>query len=249
LLRYLVDCPRALTKRSLAAGTCALTFGLRVFQSSNAAWANVTGNIGTGIFPGATKVLNRTSNTLQPCTKELCPLAVASAQAQQLVNFAPLYTVYRSQMLLATAVTGEAMGGMFSLTSFMLSLIPVAYLTALAAALGSFHPSSGPNTSASLTPSSSPFDPQPLAAIGYDVNDTLAYLPAAFSAMTHSNQLQDIALPGASYYRCGSVGTASQLHMLHDFLETTAGIRTGTARPMDKSCTKQMRAWACNICD
>jgi hypothetical protein len=193
---------------TLAAGTCAVAFGFGVYQSSNAGWANVTGNIATGIFPGATRVLNRTSNTLQPCTKELCPLAVASAQTNQLVNFAPLYVVYRTQMLLAPTITGEGYKGMESLMQFMASQIPASYLTPLRKALGLIRPPANAPASAAPAPPAgspaSPFNLQPLVDIGYHLADTVSFLPAAFSATTHSNQLQDIELHGAAYFRCAS---------------------------------------------
>jgi hypothetical protein len=190
----------------LSAGSCAITFGMTVFRASNAGWANVTGNIGTGIFPGTTQVLDRTSNALQPCTKALYPLAVASAQTKQLVNFAPLYVVYRTQMLLAPTITGEAIAGTGSLLTFMSSRVPAAFITPLLTALGMLSPATNVAASnASAPPASSPaspFNPQPLVAIGYNVGDTIAYLSAAFSGIVHSNQLQDIALPGAAYFRC-----------------------------------------------
>jgi hypothetical protein len=108
------------------AGKCAITFSTYQCRGSNKPWPNVTGNIGSALFPGSLRVLNRASNTLEPCTKQLCPTAAMSSQTKQLVNFAPLYTVYRFHYILADTATVGAMGAAYSFyPSSLLQISPV----------------------------------------------------------------------------------------------------------------------------
>ena len=38
-------------------------------------------------------------------------------------------------------------------------------------------------------------------AVGYNLNDTIAFVPAFLRGYLHNNQMLDIALPGAAYFR------------------------------------------------
>jgi hypothetical protein len=215
---------------SALAGTCAITFNSDQYQYSPALWPNVTGNIGTAIFPGSPRVLARATNTLEPCTKELCPLAATSSRTKQLVNFAPLYTVYRNRYILADTATGDARAAVTGFFQFLAAGSTSKYIIPLLTALGLQKPAampgaaitmhdpstntSGPgNTSAPTstdTNSTAPplptspqygFNMQPLVDAGFNPDDTLSFLPAFVSAAFHRNQLQDLAIPGAAYFR------------------------------------------------
>jgi hypothetical protein len=59
------------------------------------------------------------------------------------------------------------------------------------------------------------FNPQPLVDFGYHLNDSLAFVPAYLKGYTHKNQLLDMALPGAAYFRCAPV-TAAMHACTHD---------------------------------
>jgi hypothetical protein len=143
-------------------------------------------------------VLDRAAGTLQPCTEDLCPLAVASNRTKQLVNAAPLYTVYRSKYFLAPAASTDAQAGIVAYYRF-LSLQFNSYSIPLLAALG-LRPAYSEGSNSSQT--STGVSLKPLLQAGYNAFDTLAFLPAFTSAIMHPNQLQDVALPGAAYARC-----------------------------------------------
>jgi hypothetical protein len=191
----------------VSTGSCAITFNSDQYQFSKMKWTNVTGSIGATIFPGSDRVLNRSSNMLELCTVALCPLAVLSAQTKQLVNYAPTYCVLRSYFSFASTPTGE---GVLGTTGFFQYLNTEAYQSYVIPLLQVIRPPTptpaGNITSANSSAPAAPrtgYDIQPLLDFGYTLNDTLNFLPAFVRGYTHKNQLQDITLPGAAYFRCG----------------------------------------------
>jgi hypothetical protein len=183
-----------------APGSCAITFNLDQYQYSKQLWPNVTGNIGTTIFPGSARVLNRASNTLEPCTKQLCPMSVFSNRTQQLINYAPMYCVYRTRLFPELTATSEALAGTRTFFQFLLTQSYNSYVTPL---LASLKPVVA-NTSAANATTPAPnygFNPKPLLDYGYNLNDSISFVPAFVSGYAHKNQLQDVTLPGAAYFR------------------------------------------------
>jgi hypothetical protein len=184
-------------------GSCAITFNLDQYQYSKQLWPNVTGNIGTTLFPGSALVLNRASNTLEPCTKQLCPTSTFSNRTQQFVNYAPMYCVFRSRFFPDPTATPEALAGTRSFYQFISTMSLKSYVSPLLASLKPVvaNASATNGTNATTPTPNYGFNPKPLLDYGYNLNDSISFVPAFLAGYTHKNQLQDITLPGASYFR------------------------------------------------
>jgi hypothetical protein len=165
-------------------------------------------------------VLDRASDTLVPCTPDLCPYAIPSARdSSVLVNFVPISTpvivTYLPNPSLAVD-TSAALGAFAShntihhkayrraFTDAMLPWqpsaseppIPGVSDAAIAAAVAA-----GANQSTTIANSSITVNPRPFLRMGYNLHDIVGVLQRYAEIAAFNNTYRGSPCPGVAYYR------------------------------------------------
>jgi hypothetical protein len=203
-------------------GQCAITFNTDQFLHSNwTACGNLKGNLGTALPPGASQVLDHASNTLVPCTPQLCPYAIPSTRDNSvLVNVVPMagQVILAYLPSLSLVLDASAAIGAFAAHN---ALLYQAYIEAYSEAMqlqpeSSAAPCPGvtdkdiavavqaaANQRTAIAKASIKFNPRPFLRLGYDLNDTVGFLQIYAEILAFKNNYKGATVPGAAYFRWG----------------------------------------------
>jgi hypothetical protein len=194
LPELIITCTFGNTRMLPTAGKCAITFNTDQFRHSNLSSCSMEGRLGTALPPGASVVLDRASDTLVPCTPDLCPYAIPSARdSSVLVNFVPMsIPVVLAYIASPTLVidTSPALGAFASHNTVLFRDYLQAYKAAMqpgaaaasvqafgvtddeiAAAIGAVS-----NRNTAIAHPSVTVDPRPFLSLGFNLHDTVEFL-------------------------------------------------------------------------
>jgi hypothetical protein len=205
------------------AGQCAITFNTDQFLHSN--WTtcgNVKGNLGTALPPGASHVLDHASDTLVPCTPDLCPYAIpCTRDGSALVNVVPMAGQVILAYLPSPSLVVDTSAGIGSFAGHN-ALLYQAYMEAYSEAMqlqpeSSSAPCPGvtdasiaaavaavANRSIAIAHPSIKFNPRPFLRLGYEMSDTVGFLQIYAEILAFKNNYKGAAVPGAAYFRFAS---------------------------------------------